>query len=210
VASGEGLFGRWSRLKRESRERARRPPKRGGAAPRETLAAPAAAADGAKDPAAAKRDETRAAGTPASPPAVADLPPIESLTKDSDFTAFMRAGVPDALKQAALRKLWRTDPVFLKQEELHDCFGDYTNAPLITEKDTAYKVGRGFLDPDEEPAADKAAEAAEAAEDAEAPAAPAAPAASGPPAEPERKDEPTEATAGGPDPAADSQAPKKA
>jgi hypothetical protein len=44
--------------------------------------------------------------TPAeSPP----LPPIDSLTHESDFTPFLRQGVPAALRNAALRRLW-SDP----------------------------------------------------------------------------------------------------
>src|SRR3546814_6644375 len=40
----------------------------------------------------------------------ADLPPIESLDKDSDYTAFLRAGVAPELRKQALGKLWRSDP----------------------------------------------------------------------------------------------------
>jgi hypothetical protein len=37
------------------------------------------------------------------------LPPIESLGPDSDYTVFLRKGVPEALRQAALRKAWMSD-----------------------------------------------------------------------------------------------------
>ena len=37
---------------------------------------------------------------------VADLPDIDTLHKDSDFTVFMNEGVPEELKKRALRKLW--------------------------------------------------------------------------------------------------------
>jgi hypothetical protein len=40
----------------------------------------------------------------------ATLPPLESLGPDSDYTAFLRKGVPEALKLAALRKAWMSDP----------------------------------------------------------------------------------------------------
>jgi hypothetical protein len=39
------------------------------------------------------------------------LPPIESLGADSDYTVFLKAGVPEALRVAALRKLWVSDPL---------------------------------------------------------------------------------------------------
>jgi hypothetical protein len=38
------------------------------------------------------------------------LPRIEDLTPQSDLSAFLRKGVPDALKKAALRRMWSLDP----------------------------------------------------------------------------------------------------
>ncbi|WP_223861646.1 DUF3306 domain-containing protein, partial [Geminicoccus harenae] len=61
----------------------------------------------------------------AAPPAVADqaavaepdlqeelasLPSVEELTAQSDLTPFMRKGVPAALRNAALRRMWVLDP----------------------------------------------------------------------------------------------------
>lgn len=40
----------------------------------------------------------------------ATLPDIETLTADSDITAFLRDGVPVALQRLALRKMWALDP----------------------------------------------------------------------------------------------------
>jgi hypothetical protein len=40
----------------------------------------------------------------------ATLPPIESLGPDSDYTVFLKKGVPEALRLAALRKAWMSDP----------------------------------------------------------------------------------------------------
>lgn len=37
---------------------------------------------------------------------------IDSLTKDSDFTVFMRPGVPEDVQRKALRKLWTTDDAY--------------------------------------------------------------------------------------------------
>lgn len=51
---------------------------------------------------------------------IANLPDVESLTYESDFTAFLREGVPDQLKQAALRKLWTSDPVLANLDGLND------------------------------------------------------------------------------------------
>lgn len=41
---------------------------------------------------------------------VSSLPDIESLTAESDVSAFLRKGVPEFLKNAALRKAWSADP----------------------------------------------------------------------------------------------------
>jgi len=71
-----------------------------------------------------KDDARRAAredATPDQPPSAAEsaalteeevaaLPKIESLTAESDITAFMRPGVPAALRKAALRRAWLVDP----------------------------------------------------------------------------------------------------
>jgi Protein of unknown function (DUF3306) len=38
------------------------------------------------------------------------LPSVESIAADTDVIAFLRAGVPAELRQAALRKVWTSDP----------------------------------------------------------------------------------------------------
>ncbi|MBK3736217.1 DUF3306 domain-containing protein, partial [Azospirillum brasilense] len=88
-----------------------------------------------------------------------DLPPVEELTLESDFTPFLRAEVPDDLHRQALRKLWTSDPVFANDDGLKDYADDY--ASLFTGSSpvkTLYRVGKGFLD-----AAEEAAEKAEQA-----------------------------------------------
>ena len=49
--------------------------------------------------------------TPVKPFDVASLPPVNLLDAASDFTAFLRPGVPAALRSAALRKAWTADPL---------------------------------------------------------------------------------------------------
>src|SRR5947199_2404254 len=41
---------------------------------------------------------------------IARLPLVEDLTAASDLTQFLRAGVPIALRNAALRRIWALDP----------------------------------------------------------------------------------------------------
>jgi hypothetical protein len=63
------------------------------------------------------------AGTSASAPA--PLPSVESLTFDSDFTAFMRPGVDPSLRQQALAKLLH-DPRFNVMDGLDIYIDDYS------------------------------------------------------------------------------------
>jgi hypothetical protein len=53
-------------------------------------------------------------GTPGTAPVlefdVESLPPIESISAETDITAFMRTSVPETLKRAALRRAWSADP----------------------------------------------------------------------------------------------------
>lgn len=42
--------------------------------------------------------------------AIARLPKLEDLTAQTDLAPFLRAGIPSALRNAALRKMWSVDP----------------------------------------------------------------------------------------------------
>ena len=77
-----------------------------------------------------------------------DLPPIEELTAESDFTPFLKAGVPEELKRLALRKLWRSDPVFANLDGLVEYGEDFGAAfrnpgPVAT----LFRIGRGMPGP---------------------------------------------------------------
>lgn len=112
-----------------------------------------------------------------------DLPDIETLDKDSDFSVFMHSKVPEALRRRALRRLWRVDPTFAFLDGMNDYDEDYTDAAMVVEGlKTAYQVGKGMISPDEpeedeaekgEPEQEVAAEGGapeEKDDDAEAPA----------------------------------------
>ena len=83
-----------------------------------------------------------APGTP-TPSAALELPPVESLTFDSDFTAFLQPGVDDELKRAALKQLFR-DPRFNIMDGLDTYIGDYTKADPIPPDIVADLLKRGF------------------------------------------------------------------
>jgi len=79
------------------------------------------------------------------------LPPIDELTAQSDYTVFLAKNVPEALKRAALRKLWLSDPVFANLDGLNDCDEDYNVIDkVITAAQTSYQPGKGYLEQIEE------------------------------------------------------------
>ena len=66
--------------------------------------------------------------TDAAPAAVPEpLPPVESLTFDSDYSAFMQPKIAEETKRAALRKLF-SDPSFNVMDGLDIYVGDYTQS----------------------------------------------------------------------------------
>jgi hypothetical protein len=93
----ENFVARWSRLKRDTaKEKTQTDADQSRAQPAETT--------GAVEQ-----------GTQAAPPEEpafdpATLPPIESITAESDIRAFLQSGVPADLTKAALRRVWTTDP----------------------------------------------------------------------------------------------------
>lgn len=139
MAPGDsGFLGRWSRRKAETRGKAPEPPAAATPVPPETDAAPAE-------------------DTPAPP---LDLPDIESLGKDSDYTMFLQDGVPDKIRNLALRKLWLSDPEFNVVDGLDDYDDDYNIIETIAEKIAEVKDEAG-KDKDGANAAEQKPEAAE-------------------------------------------------
>lgn len=99
---------RWSRLKRRA------------AKDRDT--APARSAPSAED-------VSTAAPTPSFDPA--SLTPIESITIDTDIRAFLQSGVPTELAQAALRRVWVSDPAILNFIGIAENQWDFTDPNAI-------------------------------------------------------------------------------
>lgn len=139
----QGFLSRWSRRKRAAEEEAAR--------------------DEASPDAGAPRDADAPDAEP-EPVDPADLPDIDSLDEASDFSVFMRPGVPSVLKQRALRRLWQVDPAFKHICMLDDYNLDYTDAATVVPNlKTIYQVGRGMVLNDEPPAQAAAARPEEAA-----------------------------------------------
>lgn len=146
---GEGRLARWSRLKQGARQH-------GAAAP---VAAPTNAQnqvaavhpDRPDDPKGRfLEDPLGGPGrylTPEEEAIARELPPLESLTAESDFSAFMNPNVPDILQRAALKKLWKSDPFFNFRDGLNEYDDDYNLEPLINAAtDTKYHTERGMFD----------------------------------------------------------------
>ncbi len=115
----EGFPSRWSRLKRTRKQAV--PGHAAPDLPKESLGTEAGTE--ARPPPADPESEA------AAPP---DLPSIESLDEDSDFSVFMQEGVPEEQRRLALRKLWRLSPGEI--DGLDDYDEDYTIAEMVIKK----------------------------------------------------------------------------
>lgn len=139
----EGFLTRWSRRKAQSL-RGEVPPE-----PAEDAedTAPQQVAETAPEPPAETEgptavDDTGEAG--AEPEAPPELPSLDSLGADSDYSAFMGKDVPADLKQQALRKLFRS-PQFNVRDGLDDYDLDFSKPEPLGDIITAemrYRVER--------------------------------------------------------------------
>jgi len=115
----DSFYGRWSRRKQQAR----------GAVPATTEAAVA-------DPGAAAAGATPPPAPPAPQLTDADMPPLESLNEDSDYSGFLSTGVSEALRNKALRKLFLS-PQFNIVDGLDDYCEDFTNFEVLGDIVTA-------------------------------------------------------------------------
>jgi hypothetical protein len=126
----EGFLGRWARLKRSRVAEVSEP-----------------AAEEASEPEAEPFDP-------------ASLPALDTLDAVSDYSAFLKPGVPRELRTLALRRAWATDPAITGYKTLADYDWDF-NAPgygalRVTDnvKELADRVF-GMLKAEEEPKPDE-------------------------------------------------------
>jgi hypothetical protein len=115
VTRDEDFLSRWSRRKHAVR--------RGESVPEAHPDRPAAGAVPAQA-------ATPFVPPPSEPVKEVDLPPVESLTPESDFTAFMQDGVDPGLRRQALRTLFR-DPRFNVMDGLDVYIDDYSKPDPI-------------------------------------------------------------------------------
>ncbi len=159
MPADEGFLGRWSRRKAE----AKLPAADAGLAVEETEP-PAADADLPEESREQPIADAEQAAQP--PEAVLELPDIDKMDAGSDYSVFMQAGVPPALKTKALRKLWRVKPELANLDGLIDYGEDLTGSfKVVDHLKTAYEVGKGFLRDEEKAPKDASPEADDAADE---------------------------------------------
>src|SRR5262245_44058209 len=162
MSEPENFIARWSRRKAAVQDAEARP----AAVPAEAEAR----ADGDED----RKDAAPDLGGAPEPSAAvfdpASLPPIESITAESDIRAFLAPGVPTELTRAALRRAWAADPKIRDFVGLAENAWDF-NAPgsiagfgpleMTDElrREVARMVGRALADEDTDKCAPISAEA---------------------------------------------------
>jgi len=82
-----------------------------------------------------------------------DLPDPEAVTEESGLEQFLNGkGLPGRVRQMALRRLWRLNPLFGVVDDMVEYGEDYTDAATVVEgMKTAYTVGKGYKKDDVEP-----------------------------------------------------------
>jgi len=161
TTKGESGLSRWARRKAAVQsEQDLETPKRGAALPASATGSPATdeqtpapkAAVATADPA-----DRNAEGVPA------DLPDLDTLDYESDYAGFLSKDVSDAVRNIALRKLWRSNPLLANVDGLVDYDDDFTDAATVVEgMKSAYRIGRGMVQDEDE--GKEEAEVADAAE----------------------------------------------
>lgn len=163
MSRSESPLARWSRRKLAARAGVPEPEACEPEAP-QAGAGEAGAADGPDATVAAELEENRRA---------AEAVDLDSLGADSDYTVFLKPGVPPALRQRALRRMFRSHPIISQRDGLDECYDIEKPFGVGPIRSTLWQLGRGFSDlvedaPEDEPAPCEEAAATEGeAEDKE-------------------------------------------
>ena len=116
----EHFLTRWSRRKRDLGEHDEALP------PEQPATEPMRGSAPLSDPAEPEGGEDACSDVP--PFDTASLPPLESITAESDIRGYFARGVPAALARAALRRVWASDPAIRDFVGLSENAWDF-NAP---------------------------------------------------------------------------------
>ncbi len=75
---------------------------------------------------------------------------FDSLNYGSDYTQFMKKGVPEVVRRRALSMLWQSNPILANIDGLNDYDEDFTDAAMVMKAFSSnYKVGSGYLTEEE-------------------------------------------------------------
>ena len=139
MSGSENFVARWSRLKRST---VKQPHNAEPSQP--ALQSADAAPIEALSPTA--QEGSLQAGAPSKAPFDPDsLPPVDSITAESDIKAFLQSGVPQDLTRAALRRAWTADPAirdFVGLAENQWDFTDPTAMPGFGPLEATDDIGR--------------------------------------------------------------------
>ena len=119
------------------------------------------------DEAITEEDDEDAALTDAELLEKYELPDPEEVTEESGLERFLNGEMPERLRQMALRRLWRLNPLFGIVDDMVEYGEDYTDAATVIEgMKTAYTAGKGYASKAVEPEKEAELGEQEAAEDA--------------------------------------------
>jgi Protein of unknown function (DUF3306) len=147
MSDGENFIARWSRRKREATQESEQESEQESKQEPQQTTEPAAPA-------------TEQGAEPAFD--LASLPPLDSITAETDIRAFLAPGVPAELTRAALRRAWAADPNIRDFVGLSENAWDFNDPGAITgfgplkmtdelRRQIARMVGRSLTDATEEP-----------------------------------------------------------
>ena len=75
-----------------------------------------------------------------------ELEDPETIEDEARLDAFLEGKFPDRIRQMALRRMWRLNPMFRFADEMVEYGENYTDAATVIDgMTTAYQVGKGYL-----------------------------------------------------------------
>ncbi len=156
--SDERFYSRWSRLKTERAKAPEKTTRRAFAPVVEELPSqptPAPVEEDSAEPtdsiATPSSDQAKPGETGDADKTPPELPEVDSLDYDSDYSGFMAEGVSDELRNLALRRLWRSNPLLANLDGLNDYDEDFTIAKTaLGSIQSAYQALGGYGRKDEE------------------------------------------------------------
>lgn len=133
------FLSRWSRLKEEARQ-----------AKEKEAEQPAELEAPLEPQIAAISDKEEEPTVEESDPGEFDDVNFDALDYESDYSRFMKKGVPAAIRRRALSKLWSSNPIFAVLDGINDYDEDYTDAALVVEgMKSAWNPGKGYAKEEE-------------------------------------------------------------